>query len=486
LYKVELKQIVQKIQIFIPFFLFAFFCSCGLRPSPPVLRQAPVEALSKAQAFALNGQAIASDEWPEDEWWRIFEDGQLNGLVDQALCLNPRMRAAEARVQIAAAQFRKERASLFPNFNAQGDYTRYRQSKNGIFGLFPGFPLSYTQPEISINFSYEFDFWKKHTNLIIAAIDETQARAAEAYLTNLILAVSVSDAYFRLQIASARQEIARELIRNRQELIELTLLRRQHALDNDWDVNRARTAMLIADQFYEEVTEDVITSNNELQALLAGDFLTEVIPVDVSVGLNEPFPIPKTLALDLLAHRADVWARKWWVLAAARLVSVARADYYPNINLTGFFGLQSIFPSKLFQWHSIYGMIGPAFHLPLFDGGLLDAALDTKQQEYCLAVAEYDESVLEAVKEVLNALEILKVSQELYLIAREGEKVARESLELAKLRVQQNLNSRLDVLSYENDWLAAKDIYLNALLNSLEARLTLIRALGGGAGMNHD
>lgn len=468
------------------FCLLALFWGCGLTPYCPELRQAPVEVLANAQAQVLDNQAGFSDDWPEENWWQIFGDEQLNGLVSQALCANPQMKIAEARVQIASAQFRKERAPLFPTFTANGDYTRYRQSKNGIYGLFPTFPLSYTQPEISLNFFYEFDFWKKHTNLIVAAIDEVQARAAEAYLSELILAVSVVDAYFRLQASAARRALADELIRNRKQLIELVLLRRQHGLDNDWDVNRVKTAFLVASQFYEEVTEDVITSNHELQALLADDFSTTVAPVDLSVGLSEPFPIPSTLALDLLAHRADVWARKWRVRAAARMICVARANYYPNINLVGFIGLQTIVPSKLFQAHSVYGQIGPAFHLPLFDGGILDSEYDVSIQEYIIAVAQYDQTVLEAVKEVLNALAILRSTHELYLIAQEGERVARESLELARRRLQNELSSMLEVLNYENDWMLARDIYLNALLGTLEARLELIRALGGGSGCNHD
>lgn len=468
--------------IFIGFFVFC--CGCGLTPPAQEFRQAPIEALMNAQAETLLGsQSVVSDDWLETEWWRMFNDEQLNEFIYQALCINPQMRIAEAKVQIAAEQFQKERAFLFPNFNSSGDYTRVRNSKNGIFGLAPQFPLSYTQPEISINFNYEFDFWKKHTNLIVAAIDETEAKEAEAYLTRLILAVSVTDAYFRLQISAERQELAKELIRNRKERLELISLRRDYGLDNDWDVNRARTDSLIASQYYEEVRENYIISNNGLQALLAGDFLTEVFLVDISVGLNDPFPIPKTLALDLLCHRADVWARKWRVFAAARRICVAEANYYPNVNLMGFIGLQSIIPSKLFEWHSIYGQIGPAFHLPLFDGGLIDAEFDTKVQEYLIAVAEYDQTVLDAVKEVLNALQILNSSNELYQIAQEGEKVAKESLELVRTRVQQNLNSKLDVLYYENDWLQSKNIYLNALLNTLEARLELIRALGGGLGI---
>lgn len=466
--------------------VFSLFWGCGqFIPYSPELRKAPLRALSDAQMQTLDsGVATLKEEWPREEWWLLFGDPQLDQLIRQALDFHPSMVIAEARVQMAAANFRKERAPLFPYFNAAGDYSKIHNSENGIFGLAPSvFPLTYWQPEVTLSFGYEFDFWKKHSNLIIAAINEVQAREAEAYLSRLILAISVADAYFQLQASNARHEIAMELVRNRKELIELTVLRRQHGLDNDWAVNRAKTASLVASQFYEEITEDVIESNYELQALLASDFSVQISMADISTGLSDPFPIPASLPLDLLAHRSDVWAQKWRVQAAARHICVARANFYPNINIVGFVGLQSIFPSKFFQSKSVYGSWGPAFHLPIFDGGILTSEYDASVQEYITAVAEYDRTVLNAVKEVLKALAILKSTHELYHIAKDGAQVALNSYELAKKRVQHQLNSKLDVLAYENDWLQAKDIYLEALLSSLEVRLELIRALGGGSGI---
>lgn len=461
---------------------------CGqFSPYTPELRKAPLSALSEAQSETLASNVAIASDWPEEDWWLIFGDDQLDLLIRQSLNFHPSMKIVEAKVQIAAAYFRKERAPLFPSVNSMGDYTKIHNSRNGIFGLEPKvFPLTYIQPEITLNFNYEFDFWKKHTNLIVAAINEVQARAAEAYLSRLILTVSVAEAYFHLQTAAARQELAKELIRNRNDVVELTMLRRENGLDNDWVVNHAKTASLVANQFYEEISENVMISNYQLQALVASDFSSPITQVDLSRGLNEPFPIPTTLPLDLLAHRSDVWAKKWRVEAAARQICVARANFYPNINLVGFVGLQTIKPSKFFQWNSVYGSIGPAFHLPLFDGGILMAEYDTSLQEYIIAVAEYDQVVLDAVKEVLSALAILKSTHELSLIAKSSEQVAKESLEVVRQRQKHQLNSKLDVLSYENDWLQTRDIYLNSLLSCSEARLNLIKALGGGSGHVED
>ena len=439
-----------------------------------------MNALSRMQAGAVASNFAVDADWPEDQWWHVFNDSQLDRLIETALAQHPSMAAAEARVQSANAIRMRERAPLFPSIDAQGDYTRWRNSKNGIFGLAPQFPLTYTQPEATLSFNYEFDFWKKHANLIAAAVDEMEAREAEAYQSRLILAISVADAYFELQTVVAREEIARELVKNKKALLSMRIQRKTHALDNDWDLNKAEGTSLTAVQYATHLAQEVATSGNELQALLAGDFSTPVQLTNITSGVQEPFPLPATLPLDLLAHRADIWAKQRRAQAAARRINVARANFYPNINLLGYGGLQTITPSNFFQANSFYGTIGPAFHLPIFEGGALQANYNLSQQEYLIAVAEYNEQVLIAVKEVLNALIILQKTGEIYQAAQATEAVALHSVELARKRVQNQLNSKLDLLSYEIDWLQARDNTLQSLLACLQARLFLIRALGGG------
>lgn len=453
---------------------------CNNTPYYPMYREAPVCALSEAQERALGSCFATADDWLEDEWWHLFKDPQLDVLIQEALDSHPSIMVAEAKVQAANAIRMRTQAPLFPTFDLQGDYTRIRNSKNGIFGLAPQFPLTYTQPEASLSFNLEFDIWKKHANLIAAAVDEVEARAAEAYQSRLILAISVAEAYFEMQALAAREGIARELMRNRTERIRLTNLRKTNGLDNEWSVNRAEIAALAAEQYIQQLSQDVATSRNELLALMAGDFNTQFSLADISSGLREPFPIPETLPLDFLAHRTDVWAYQKRAEAAARLISAARANFYPNVNLLGFAGLQTITPTNFFQATSFYGAVGPAFHLPIFEGGALQAEYNLSQQQYVIAVAEYNEQVLEAVKEVLNALTILQKTGEIHALAVATEQVAFRSLTLAQKRVKNQLSSKLDVLEYEVEWLQTRDNSLQSLLACLEARLFLIRALGGG------
>lgn len=453
-------------------------CRSSIDPPPPM--EAPMEALSRAQAETVASSFATTAEWPEDQWWHLFNDSQLDQLIETSLSQHPSMAAAEARVQAANAIRMRARAPLFPSIDAQGDYTRWRNSKNGIFGLAPQFPLTYTQPEATLSFNYEFDFWKKHANLIAAAVNEMEAREAEAYQSRLILAISVAEAYFELQTVVAREGVARELVKNKKALLSMRGQRKTHALDNDWDLNKAEGTSLTAVQYAKHLSQEVATSGNELQALLAGDFSIPVQVADIALGVQDPFPLPATLPLDLLAHRADIWAKQRRAEAAARRINVARANFYPNINLLGYGGLQTITPSNFFQASSFYGTIGPAFHLPIFEGGALQANYQLSQQEYLIAVAEYNEQVLTAVKEVLNALAILQKTGEIYQSAKASESVAMNSLEVARKRMQNQLNSKLDVLSYEIDWLQARDNTLQSLLACLQARLLLIRALGGG------
>ncbi|MEI8126075.1 MAG: efflux transporter outer membrane subunit [Parachlamydiaceae bacterium] len=467
-----------------------FFSGCSqFNPALPEFKQLPQYSLT--EAIENNQSVVIVNDWVQEEWWFMFNDSQLSSLVDQAIIQHPSMTIAEARVRAANALRMGAQSPLYPSINSLGDYTRLRNSKNGIFGLAPQFPLTYTQPEVSLNFAYEFDFWKKHKNLIDAAIDEVEARKAEMYFSRLVLSLAVASSYFELQTTVARKEIALALLENQQKLIALADQRRSNGIDNEWDVNNVKTGILLTNQYVEQLLLGVNLSRNELQALIAGDFNSRdycslsletaaFTAAYVSANAEEPFPLPESLPVNLLAHRADIWASERRAEAAARKICVARANFYPNINLLGFAGLQTITPSNFFQASSFYGSVGPAFNLPIFEGGALQAAYDASCQDYVIAVAEYEELLLNAVKEVLNALTCLDKTKEIYHAARTAEYIAWKNVQITKDRMKHHLSSKLDLLADENVWLQMRDISVQSFLNCLEAKLALIRALGGG------
>jgi len=459
-------------------------CSCQLTPSPPILIATPTCALKEAQEEALNEATYTVDEWPDQEWWHFFGDPQLNALVAQALTDNPSMAAAEARIKSAFARGDKAHVPFFPTLDFETDTTRLHQSKNGIFGILaasdPLYPITYRQQNMSVSLSYEFDFFKKHKNELIAALDQVQVAKAESYVSRLALSISVAQTYFQMHIMKSRANIAQKLLSNKQAMSTFVAQRQKNGLENEAAFNNSIFDILNTERYLSQIQEDAAVSGIELQALIAGDFTTPIEDVEFSDSL-EAFPLPCDLPLDLLAHRPDVWAHRWRVEATAHQICAARAAFYPNINLTGLLGFQALGNLPLFVFNSTYGLLyGPALHLPIFEGGALQADLDLRTQEYQIAVADYDSTVLTAVKEVLNALVVLQKTGERYDTAKRAETLARKNYEQAHQRQQHALISRFDVLSSENDWLQAVDTRFQTFFACLQARLALIRALGGG------
>ena len=428
-------------------------CGCQLTPAKQIFKEAPSCVLSEAQIQVVeNDNTFMSDEWPDQEWWLFFEDPQLTELIRQTLSRHPSMRLAEAHFLIANATREKMGAPLFPTMDFEADRTHLHNSVNGIFGILhaadPSYPLTYSQNNIMLNMAYEFDIWKKHANQVVAAIDEMRALEAEAYISQLGLSLSVAQSYFQQQAARSRQTIAELLLKNRQTMYRLTEQQYSQGVGNTWSINRAKEAELTSREYMDKVVLDVALTNNDLQALLAGDFNTIIDSVDWSNNLAKPFPIPCSLPLDLLAHRPDIWAQRWRVEAAVRQVYAAKAGFYPNINMIGLLGLQALTFNPLFSHDSIFGLLyGPAIHLPVFDGGVIRAEFDTKNQEYYAAIAQYETLVLTAVKEVLNALVAVQATAEASRLVQGRQALARENLEIAQQYYDKQLISLTDFFS---------------------------------------
>lgn len=435
------------------------------------------EALDEATVCYCNDDA----DWPETNWWEVFQDSQLNDLIDQALAENPSIRVAEGKVLLAQQRAKGAASTLWPHLNFDADIMQQRFSQQGILGsLLPPNLLNFAQTELNFNFSYTFDWWHKNRNLLRAALGEAMAAAAEAIQARVILSVAVADHYFRLKLDATQTMIARQYVENRQLVTDLTSQRVQAGLDSEltlYDVKRQQT---LADQQLKQAElvqeQDLI----QLRAYLANDF-QDVI--DVECVVEHPLalpPIPECLSLDLLAHRPDVQAQRNRAIAAARRVQVAEAEFYPNINLAGLGGLQAIHLRDLFQSSATYGNIGAALHLPIFQGGYLQANLGAAHAEYVIAIETYNQTVLHAVKEVLDALAAVR---SYFLQWEDLQRVlsdARDIYALSERRLLHNIDSALELARAEESYLAASGDERIAHYALLRAQLALYKALGGG------
>jgi outer membrane protein TolC len=181
-----------------------------------------------------------------------------------------------------------------------------------------------------------------------------------------------------------------------------------------------------------------------------------------------------------LGRRADISASRWRVEASSSQIQSAKAQFYPNINLSAFVGLSSLSIVHALDLGSRQYGASPAIHLPLFDGGLLRAQLGAKQAELDVAIGQYNALVLDAAREAGDAI---ASGQSLALQQREQAQAlasAETAHGLALRRFKAGLGSYLVVLNTESQWLAQRRLAVDLQARQLDTRAQLMKALGGG------
>ena len=238
-----------------------------------------------------------------------------------------------------------------------------------------------------MNFSYELDFWGKNRNLFRAALGVAQTALAEEKQANLLAATLIAQTYIGLQAKLAQHKIIQDIVDQRTMLTQLNRTRSTKGVENTYPVLGSQSNIHQEKQALLKLEQDIAIDKHMLNSLVGlgpDDPLLEDI---ITVSFNKPFPIPAHLSCNLLARRPDITAQIWRVESAAKEIGAAKADFYPNVNLGAFAGLESLEFSNLFKIGSRMGGLVPAINLPIFTAGRLRANLQSK-------VATFNEAVL--------------------------------------------------------------------------------------------
>jgi NodT family efflux transporter outer membrane factor (OMF) lipoprotein len=203
------------------------------------------------------------------------------------------------------------------------------------------------------------------------------------------------------------------------------------------------------------------------------------IPRPAATGLHD-FGLPPQLGADLIGRRPDIVAARWRAEAAAKQVKVAKADFYPNVDLTGLYGVQSLGINELFRYSSVVGAVGPAIHLPIFTAGRLEGAYRGARAEYDASVASYDQALTNALRDVADAVTAQRSLEKQIADAEGSRDAAEDAFRISKLRYQGGLSPYLNVLTAENGVLTARRNVADLQAQSLSLDVALVRALGGG------
>ena len=439
----------------------------------------PAEPAGLAATRSFAGVPVAQDALPADQWWKALGDPQLDGLVAEALASSPSLRLARARVNRALALAESAGAALRPQVAASVDSSRQRISEHYIFP--PPLAGSWNwQNQALLNFSYEFDFWGRNGAAQAAALGQAKAAEADARAAALVLASAVGLAYVQLSRTFDQLDLARALLQQREQQLMLVRERLAAGLDSRVELKQAEGTPPESRQRVAQLEETLALSRHQLAALLGmGPDRGEEI-ARPALRPQAQLALPSQLPADLLGRRPDVVASRWRVEAAARDVDSARAEFYPNVNLIAFVGLQALGWSQFLNAGSRVLGAGPALRLPVFDAGRLRGNLGAKNADYDAAVEQYNQSLADGLRDVADQVEAWRSIERQDGEVAEGLAAVQAAYDLALARYRAGLSSYLPVLAAEGQLIAQQGLAAELRARRVEAAIGLSRALGGG------
>ena len=463
-----------------PFPMFAIVLAlAGCVPVPemgvkPVIRTA--EASDAAQTLAARGEA----GWPPDQWWRLAGDPQLTLLIEEGLANSSEVAIVWARIRRAEAEVQRVGAFRLPTIGAEAEAGLRRQSgNNGIPAEFlPSGWQDYGQT--SLAFGFDLDLWGRNRAAHAAAISEARAAVVDAAQARLVLSVAITAAYSELGRHYRERDNAEAVLGNHRAMRDLIALRERNGLDNRISVRRTDADVANAEQELAAVDESIGLRQNQLAALMgAGPDRGRSI-TRPPLSPSTPAGVPAGVTTDLLGRRPDIVAARERVEAAARGIDVARASFFPAVNLRALIGLQAIGLGSLVDSGSVFGTAGPAVSLPIFQGGALRAQYGRASAEYDEAVASYNQIVVSAYQQVADAVTQRDAVDRRLSASRSALTASEEASALVRSRFAAGLASQLDVLASESAVHNLRRAVIGLETYERGATLALIRALGGG------
>lgn len=460
----------------------AIVASCLLATgcvTPPRLGPAPTPKPGSSYATARSFTAPAA-AWPTDRWWVAYGDAQLDELIQEGLDGSPSVVQAEARLRRADAFAAATRSTLLPAIGIDASLTLTKPSTEDGIPVTPEREGYRGYGRTTVGFGWELDFWGKNRAALAAARSDAEASVADAAAARLIVSASIAAAYADLARLYADRDVLQSTLELRRSSLAIVRARVAHGFDSDADLAQAEAGPPAASVDLAAADEAIGVTRNRIAALLGAGpdrGLQVRRPADPAL---RSFGLPSDLSADLLGRRPDVVAARWRVEAAAHRNKVAKAQFYPNVNLLAFVGFDALGLSNLLDSGADVGGAGPAVSLPIFDGGRRQANYRGARADYDLAVAAYDDALTQALREVADVIQ----AERQLTSERDGAQSALDATErayrLAQLRYRMGAADYQSVLLVEDRLLIRRRVLASYESRSFILDVALVRALGGG------
>jgi len=445
---------------------------------PQAYRQAPASAVEKSTAVASGAaeSTLSQSQAPiKSDWWTLFNDPQLDALMQIALIENADVQIAQARLAETQALAKQTGAAQYPTLSLGGSETR---ASSGTVATTTGVGISANTAQVGFSTSYELDIWGRVRRSIESANALVTASEYDRVSVLLTLQGLLANTYLRLRGLDAQLAVLEDSIATRKKSLRVAQAKLEGGLISPIDVSQAISALASLQASFSEQTRVRAIVQNQL-GVLTGRLDIVLTPQDVRALPLPPVP-PAGVPSTILEDRPDVNRAEQEFKAANARIGVATAGLFPTFSLTGLFGAQSVDFSAFLTGQSAVWSAGIGFIQPIFSGGLLQGRLDFANAQQQELLGNYVKVVRTAFGEVSDAMVSVQQTLKTEEFLSVQVQAANKAQSLAVLRYEAGYVDFLNVLESQR---VANDANLAYVINRtarLQASVDLFKALGGG------
>jgi len=437
---------------------------------------APPAPPSAAAPFVSTSAATVTA--PADQnWWRMYRDPVLDGLVADALAANTDLRVAVARLDSARASLRGAKTDREPQINAgaSGNYARTSQLQN-----LPGFDRERATYDIGLDVSYEVDLTGRVRRNVEAARGDVGAAQADADAVRVSIVAATTRAYVDAASSAERLGVARRIV----DLLDKSTTLTGKRVDAG-RASRLDAVRIAALRSQRAALIPQIEAERQA-ALFRLATLTGRTPQDLPAAagartttprIDQPIPVGDGAAL--LARRPDVRAAERRLAAATARIGVQTSQLYPQISLGGSIGSTALTVGDIFTGGPVRWLVGPLLNWTL-NQSAARARIAGAQADTRGALASFDGSVLTALEETETALSNYARELDRRTQLQAARDNAKTAARITRARQREGTIDFLEVLDAERTFADSEADLATADARIADAQVDVFRALGGG------
>lgn len=455
----------------IPTLLCTMFLGCMVGPKyhrPAV--QTPASYRDLAENPQLQSQTASYADLP---WWQVFQDPKLQELIRAALKQNYDLQIATERINAARAQLAVTRSSLFPQASVNATFSGGRENVS---------QSRFNFLTLAADAAFQLDFFGKLRRATEAARAELLATEDARQVVVLTLVSDVASDYFTLLQLDLELVITQDTVKTQTDSVKLTQLRLAHGVATKLDVLQAQQVLDTANAQIPDL-ERQIGQEEDAISILLGDY-----PQGVTRGLNLtdqilPPEVPPGIPSSILERRPDIREAEQILIATNADIGVAKAEFFPQISLTGSgggaFGRDSLFPfrnpTRIRVWS-----YGAQVNQPIFTGGALKGNLHLAESEHRQALIAYQQAIQQAFGDVSDALIGYDKLHQVRMRQQDSVADLQETVRISTLRYKGGTTTYLEVLDGQRSLYGAELTLAAARGDEFRSLVQLYKVLGGG------